>query len=156
MFADDERNPAVRSQTELVFAEVTVTPEAKPGRREIRVITKRGVSNPLPFYVGQVPEIARKPMKTCQLPVLGKEQLAQRIRSTEDEELRVTVPCTMNGQVAAGEMNRYRFQASKGQRLVISVKARHLGPYVADGVPGWFQAVVSLQDANGKEVGLRR
>ena len=64
-FAEDERTPAVRSQTELVFAEVTVAPDAKPGRREIRVITKRGVSNPLPFYVGQVPEVARKPMKTC-------------------------------------------------------------------------------------------
>ena len=66
IFTEDERNPAVRSQTELVFAEVTIAPDAKPGRREIRVITKRGISNPLPFYVGQVPEVARKPMKTCQ------------------------------------------------------------------------------------------
>ena len=151
-FADDERNPAVRSQTELVFAEVTVAPDAKPGRREIRVITKLGVSNPLPFYVGQVPEVARKPMKTCQLPVLGKEYLAQRKRPPEEEELRVTVPCTMNGQIAAGEVNRYRFQASKGQRLVISAKARELVPYVADAVPGWFQAVLRLCDANGKEL----
>ena len=58
----------------------------------------------------------------------------------------------MNGQIAAGEVNRYRFQASKGQRLVISAKARELVPYVADGVPGWFQAVLRLCDANGKEV----
>jgi hypothetical protein len=151
-FAADERNPAVRSQTELVFAEVTVAPDAKPGRREIRVITKRGVSNPLPFFVGQVPEVARKPMKTCQLPVLGKEYLAQRKRPPEEEEYRVTIPCTMNGQVAAGEVNRYRFQASKGQRLVISGKARELVPYVADGVPGWFQAVLRLRDASGREV----
>ncbi len=151
-FAEDERNPAVRSQTELVFAEVTVAPDAKPGRREIRVITKRGVSNPLPFYVGQVPEVARKPMKTCQLPVLGKEYLAQRNRPPEEEELRIAVPCTMNGQIAPGEVNRYRFQASKGQRLVISAKARELVPYVADGVPGWFQAVLRLCDANGKEL----
>ena len=113
-FAEDERNPAVRSQTELVFAEVTVAPDAKPGRREIRVITKRGVSNPLPFYVGQVPEVARKPMKTCQLPVLGKEYLAQRKRPPEEEEMRITVPCTMNGQIAPGEVNRYRFQAEQG------------------------------------------
>ncbi len=151
-FAEDERTPAVRSQTELVFAEVTVAPDAKPGRREIRVITKRGISNPLPFYVGQVPEVARKPMKTMQLPVLGKEYLAQRKRPPEEEELRITVPCTMNGQIAAGEVNRYRFQASKGQRLVISAKARDLVPYVADGVPGWFQAVLRLRDANGKEL----
>jgi hypothetical protein len=151
-FAEDERNPAVRSQCELVFAEVTVAPDAKPGRREIRVITKRGVSNPLPFFVGQVPEIARKPIKTCQRPVLGKEYLAQRKRPPEEEEQRVTVPCTMNGQLAAGEVNRYRFQASKGQRLVISAKARDLIPYVADGVPGWFQAVLKLCDADGNEV----
>ncbi len=151
-FAEDERTPAVRSQTELVFAEVTVAPDAKPGRREIRVITKRGISNPLPFYVGQVPEVARKPMKTMQVPVLGKEHLAQRKRPPEEEEVRITVPCTMNGQMAAGEVNRYRFAASKGQRLVISAKARDLVPYVPDGVPGWFQAVLKLYDAHGKEL----
>lgn len=151
-FAEDERNPAVRSQTELVFAEVSIAPDAKPGRREIRVITKQGVSNALPFYVGQVPEIARRPMKTCQLPVLGKESLAQRNRPVAEEELRVTIPCTMNGQVAPGEVNRYRFVATKGQRLIISAKARDLVPYVADGVPGWFQAVLRLRDANGREV----
>ena len=152
IFAEDERNPAVRAHCELVFAEVTVAPDAKPGRREIRVITKRGISNALPFYVGQVPEVARKPMKTCNKPVLGKEHLAQRKRPPDEEEVRVTVPCTMNGQVAAGEVNRYRFPASKGQRLVISVKARDLVPYVPDGVPGWFQAVLRLYDANGKEL----
>lgn len=151
-FAEDERNPAVRSQTELVFAEVTVAPDAKPGRREIRVITKRGVSNPLPFYIGQVPEVARKPMKTSQLPVLGKEHLAQRKRPKEEEEVRIVVPCTMNGQIAPGEINRYRFEASKGQRLVISIKARELVPYVPDGVPGWLQAVVRLYGPNGREV----
>ncbi len=151
-FAEDERMPAVWSQAELVFAEVTIDPDAKPGRREIRVITKLGVSNPLPFDVGQVPEVARKPMKTCQLPVLGKEYIAQRQRPPEEEEMRVSVPCTMNGQVAAGEVNRYRFSATKGQRLVITVKARQLVPYIADGVPGWFQAVLRLYDANGREL----
>ena len=152
LFAEDERNPAVRAHTELVFAEVTVAPDAKPGRREIRVITKRGISNALPFYVGQVPEVARKPMKTAKKPVLGKEYLAQRKRPPEEEEMRITVPCTMNGQIAAGEVNRYRFPASKGQRLLISAKARQLVPYVADGVPGWFQAVLRLHDSNGKEL----
>ena len=151
-FAEDERNAAVPAQRELVFAEVTVAPDAKPGRREIRVITKLGVSNALPFYVGQVPEVARKPMKTAQKPVLGKESLAQRKRPPEEVEMRITVPCTMNGQVAPGEVNRYRFEASKGQHLLISAKARQLVPYVADGVPGWFQAVMKLQDAHGKEL----
>ena len=151
-FAEDERDAAVPAHMELVFAEVTVDPDAKPGRREIRVITKRGISTALPFYVGQVPEVTRKPMKTAQKQVLGKEHLAQRKRPPEEELVRVTVPCTMNGQLAAGEVNRYRFPAVKGQRLLISTKARELIPYVADGVPGWFQAVLRLQDAKGKEL----
>ena len=151
-FSEDERTPAVNSQTELVFAEVTIAPNAKPGRREIRVVTKRGVSNPLSFYVGQVPEYARRPMKTSQLATLGKESQAQRKRPVGEEELRVAVPCTMNGQIAPGESNRYRFQATKGQRLVISAKARDLIPYVADGVPGWFQAVLRIRNASGREV----
>ena len=77
-----------------------------------------------------------------QLPVLGKEYQAQRNRPRKKRNCASRVPCTMNGQMAAGEMNRYRFQATKGQRLVISAKARDLVPYVADGVPGWFQAVL--------------
>lgn len=152
LFAEDERFPAVQAHTELVFAEITIDPDAKPGRREIRIVTKRGVSNPLPFFVDQVPEVARKPMKTSQKQVLGKEWQAQRKRPPEEEELQITLPCTMNGQVAAGEVNRYRFLAAKGQRLVISVRARELIPYVADAVPGWFQPIVRLCDADGREM----
>ncbi len=152
IFAEDERNPAVRSQRELVFAEVTLDADAQPGRREIRVVTQRGVSNAIPFYVGQVPEVARKPMKTVPKPVLGKEHQALRNRPSDEELVRVTLPCTMNGQIAPGEVNRYRFTARKGQRLVISAMARELVPYVADGVPGWFQAVMRLHDAKGKEL----
>lgn len=151
-FAEDERQPAVRSHAELVFAEVTVSPHAKPGLREIRVISKRGISNALPFFVGQVPEVSRKPVKTSKNQVLGKEHLAQRKRPPEEAELRVTLPCTMNGQVAPGEVNHYRFPAKKGQRLVITAKARELVPYVADGVPGWFQAVLKVHDTHGNEV----
>ena len=73
VFAEDERQPAVRSQAELVFAEVTVEPDAEPGRREIRVVTKRGISNSLVFYVGKVSEVARKPIKIMQFPVHGRE-----------------------------------------------------------------------------------
>ncbi len=152
LFADDNRNPAVRAHSELVYAEVTIAPDAKPGRREIRVITKRGISNAMSFYVGQVPEVARKSMKTCTRSVLGKEYLAQRKRPPAEVEMQITLPCTMNGQIAPGEVNRYRFQASKGQRLLISAKAREVNPYIADGVPGWFQAVIRLHDSNDKEV----
>jgi len=144
--------PAVAAHVELVFVEVTMAPDAEPGVREIRLITERGMTNPLPFCVGQVPEVARKPMKTCLFQVLGKEHLSKRKRPPEEEEAQITVPCTMNGQIASGEVNRYRFEARKGQRLVVSVKARRLIPYIADAVPGWFQPVLALHNAAGKEV----
>ena len=43
-----------------------------------------------------------------------------RKRPDDEVEQRITLPCTVNGQVASGEVNRYRFAARKGQRLVIS------------------------------------
>ncbi len=58
----------------------------------------------------------------------------------------------MNGQVASGEVNWYRFEARKGQRLVISTVARQLIPYLADAVPGWFQPVLAIYDARGNEL----
>jgi hypothetical protein len=106
----------------------------------------------LVFHVGQVPEFSRKPMLTALLQVLGKEEFALRHRPEDEVEQRVTVPCTANGQIASGEINRYRFEARKGQRLVISCDARELIPFMADAVPGWFQPVMALYDANGKEL----
>jgi hypothetical protein len=49
-------------------------------------------------------------------------------------------------------VNRYRFEARQGQQLVISTSARQLVPFIADAVPGWFQPVLTLNDAQGKEV----
>jgi hypothetical protein len=144
--------PASASLSALAYVEVKVAPNAPPGVRELSLITPRGVSNPLVFHIGQLPELCRKPMITAQFQVLGKEDLALRNRPDDEVEDRIMVPCTVNGQVASGEVNRYRFEARKGQRLIISAAARQLVPYLADAVPGWFQPVLSLYDANGKEV----
>ncbi len=91
-------------------------------------------------------------MATSPYEVLGKEALALRKRPADEVEDRVTLPCVLNGQVAPGEVNRYRFIARKGQHLVITTQARQLIPYIADAVPGWFQPVLVLHDAAGKEV----
>ncbi len=144
--------PACASIASLAYVDITIAPDASPGPREFTIATLRGVSNPLVFHVGQLPELCRKPMVTAQFQVLGKEELSLRQRPDEEIEDRITLPCTVNGQVATGETNRYRFEARKGQRLVITTAARQLIPYVADAVPGWFQPVLTLFDADGKEV----
>jgi len=51
-----------------------------------------------------------------------------------------------------GDVDRFRFRARKGQQLVIETQARSLIPYLADAVPGWFQATLALYDARGNEV----
>ena len=146
------QTPACASITNLVLIEVTIAPDAPPGPRELRLVTPRGVSNPLQFHVGQLPESTRKPMLAASLQVLGKEAAALRKRPPEEAEARITLPCTVNGQMASGEINRYRFHAEKGQRLVITTQARQLIPYLADAVPGWFQPVLVLCDSDGKEL----
>ncbi len=144
--------PASNSIATLVLVEVTVAPDAPPGPRELTLTAARGVSNPLVFHVGQVPEICRKPMLSAPLQVLGKEEQALRKRPADEVEQRITLPCTANGQIASGEVNRYRFEARKGQRLVFSAQARQLVPFMADAVPGWFQPVMAVYDAQGKEM----
>ena len=64
----------------------------------------------------------------------------------------VQLPAVVNGQILSGQVDRYRFAAKKGQQLVIAVSAQQLVPYIADAVPGWFQAAIRLSDAQGKEL----
>ena len=51
-----------------------------------------------------------------------------------------------------GDIDRFQFRANRGQQLVIETSARSLIPYLADAVPGWFQATLALYDAEGHEV----
>jgi hypothetical protein len=144
--------PASRSIADLVFVDVTIDAAAEPGPHEIRLVSDQGVTNPLTFYVGQLPEMARRPMQTSSVQVLGKEEQALRKRPADEAEVEIELPCTVNGQVASGEVNTYRFSARKGQRLVVSCAARELIPYIADAVPGWFQPVLSVLDSHGEEL----
>jgi len=149
--ADYVQRPASVSIANIVIAEVTVAPDARPGDRELRLGTPRGLSNPLVFNIGQLPECSAKPLPTSPEQVLGKEGDSLRRRELRDE-VKIKVPSIINGQIFSGCVDRYRFEAKKGQRIVIFAQARTLVPYVADAVPGWFQAVLSLHDAKGNEV----
>lgn len=153
MLYEHVRFPACASFLGVAYIEVTIATNAPPGERELRVVTLRGgASNPMVFHVGQLPEHTRPAMHTAARQVLGREQQSLRKRPASEAEVRINIPCTVNGQIASREINSYRFTAHKGQRLVITTQARQLIPYIADGVPGWFQPVLELYDAQGKEV----
>jgi hypothetical protein len=119
---------------EIVKLRVTLAPDAEPGPRDLCLVTPNGLSNKRVFQVGQLPEVREtepndKPATALPLPPL---------------------PVTVNGQVMPGDTDCFRFSARKGQRLVVEASARALIPYIADAVPGWFQAIVSLHDAKGR------
>ena len=125
---------------ELLEIEVVIDATAVPGDRELRMGRVIDLSNPLRFQVGVLPETREQepnnPGGKIKLP--AQPPLA--------------LPATINGQIFPGDVDRIRFQGKKGQQLVVDLAARRLIPYLADAVPGWFQAVVAVYDSKGKEL----
>lgn len=119
---------------ELQVLDITVAAGAKAGDRELRLRTNAGMTNPIRFQVGRLPEVSeRDPKPKTQTPAIA-------------------LPVVLNGQIMPGEVDSFRLKAQRGQKLVITAQARRLTPYLADAVPGWFQATLTLLDASGKEV----
>lgn len=138
---------------ETVTLEITLAPEAPAGEREVRLKTSIGLSNPLTFCVGQLPETSTPVItSTSARPVRERNSRYEprnlRVRSGTE----VTLPSIVNGQILPGELDRFRFAATKGQRLTFAVSARALIPYLADAVPGWFQATIAVLDPQGREL----
>ncbi len=146
------RRPATPAISELVIARMTIAPDAPPGQRELRLTTAGGVSNPLPFYVTRLPEFSEPAVKQVPEQRSAVAGTAAIRRQEPRLPMEVRLPCVINGQMLPGEVDRYQFTAKKGQRLVVVVQARDLIPYIADAVPGWFQAAVALYSKEGKEL----
>lgn len=150
--ASFQRRPASPAIAETATLQVTAGGEAAPGHREIRLGTPQGLSNPLTFCIGQLPEI-RKPEAQAQNGPPGRRPLrTNEPRAAAPVEMNITLPAIVNGQILPGGIDRYRFPARQGQKLVMSVSARDLIPYIPDAVPGWFQATLTLYDGKGKEL----
>ncbi len=132
-----ERVQRNRELAEMVVLRITIAPDAKPGMRELRLVAGSGsATNPIRFMVNTLPEAKEYEPNDTVTPA-GSH---------------LEIPGIMNGQVMPGDEDRFSFDAVEGQPLVIQVKARALVPYLADAVPGWFQAVLTIEDDNGNEV----
>ncbi|MFC1782047.1 hypothetical protein ACFL02_00500 [Planctomycetota bacterium] len=131
-----------RQISESVLISIAIDPQAEPGTRELRIVTRVGMTNPILFKVGQLPEI-------CELEPNNKTTPANRPNLPKDKP--IVLPAVINGQIMPGDVDCFRFHADRGQQLVIEAQARGLIPYLADAVPGWFQATLTLYDADGAE-----
>ncbi len=139
-FADRNKKQPNAQISEVALIKVTIAPDAVPGNRELRLQSRDELTNPLIFQVGTLPEVSElepnDPEKSSRLP----------------DPAPLKLPVLINGQVYPGDVDCFRFQGHRGQRLVIDVHARRLVPFLADAVPGWLQATLSLCDAQGKEI----
>jgi hypothetical protein len=144
-------NPALG---EIVTIQVTMAPDAILGDRELRLGTPLGLSNPLIFRVGQLPEFCENESKNGQTYTETVVTLPATVngRIVPTDSVRVLFPARQGQQFQYADVDRYRFQAHRGQQLVVAASARELIPYLADAVPGWFQAVVTLYDTSGREL----
>jgi hypothetical protein len=144
------------SIAEKVRLQISISPDAPAGQRELRLAATNGITNPLYFIVGRLPEWSKPPAGSVTQSDLD-EQLKQPNRGTTNNPpptpvVELTTPLLVNGQVTPGGVDQYRFHAHKGEHLVVAASARELIPYIADAVPGWFQASLTLYDASGKEM----
>ncbi len=131
---DPKRQPNDQLEEEVTL-QLSVAEDAEPGKRELRFLTDAAISNPIWLHVGRWPE--------------GRENEPNDNKPNEAVD---SMPMVINGQIMPGDTDRFSFHASKGMKLVIQVEAREVIPYLADAVPGWFQAVLRLTDSSGKEV----
>ncbi len=148
------RRPSSPAIAESVPLRITLAADAAPGPRELRLETPTGLSNPLAFIVGQLPEsVKQTPTDTEDLAQLRALRAgAPPPGLAAAPPMSVTLPVTVNGQILPSGADRYRFAALKGRHVVIAVQARDLIPYIADAVPGWFQAAITLRDGDGHEI----
>lgn len=129
---NDQSSPQLE---ERIYVKVTIDKKATPGLRDLRLKSKSGISNKLPFEVGQYPNQAEKKGSTLVQPNLVN-----------------SLPVTLCGQILPGEIDYFSFKGTKGMQLVAAAKGRTLVPYIADAVPGWFQPVMRITNSRGKEI----
>jgi hypothetical protein len=154
--ADSVKRLATPALAATVTIELAIPADTPPGTRELRLSTPLGLSNPLLFRVGTLPEFS----KPAEEPP-GDSPPPQKIQAkagnqpapaTPRREMKITLPAVVNGQIQPGGVDRYRFAAVKGRGLLVAADARELMPYISDAVPGWFQAAISVYDSEGKEL----
>ncbi|MFW6303995.1 MAG: hypothetical protein ACOC2L_05170 [Candidatus Sumerlaeota bacterium] len=142
MMAFDRKKIQPNAQIEeLAVLKIKIAPDAPVGERELRLQLRQGITNAVVFQVGNLPEWSESEPNDPDAP-----------RGLVPDPAPLELPVLVNGQVMPGDVDQVRFVAKKGQKLVIDVAARRLVPFLADAVPGWFQAVVVIRDEQGEEI----
>ena len=86
-----------------IFLQFRIDPEARIGAHSLRVVSRRGVSNALTFWVHDDPVVSE----------------IEGLHDEPDQAQRVSVPVVINGRISkSGQLDGYEFEAVQGQELV--------------------------------------
>ncbi|QDV64921.1 peptidase [Crateriforma conspicua] len=131
----DPRRQPNEQLDEQIRVKVTVADNADVGKRQLRLAKDPLVSDPIWFHIDRYTEVVE-----------------HEPNDDDPEYLSRSMPLNINGQIFPGDRDRFSFDVRRGQNLVIKASVRDVIPYLADAVPGWFQAVMDLRDSDGNEV----
>jgi len=130
---------AAPSLKQLVLVTVAVSADATPGVRQLRILGDNGVSAP-------------RPLEVLAMPVVEEPFYAPPGRTPSAPSVLERLPVSLAGQVKPGETDRWRLRLERGTRLSAIVRGRAYQPYTGDAVPGFFNPVIALRDATGREL----
>lgn len=120
----------------FVYVEFEIAKDAVCGVRDLKLTSGEGASSRYFFRVDNIPEQVER----------GRHD------SLETSEEVKSLPAVVNGQIYEGERDFYKFNLVAGKTYVFDLSARQIRPYLADAVPGWFQATMRLYDESGNSV----
>jgi hypothetical protein len=121
---------------DTAVVKITIDADAAPGERDLRIITPAGAGNRFRFFVDQLTEFAEAEPNS---------DFAE-ARSID------VLPATVSGQCFQADRDLFRFQAEQGQTFVFELLGQTIVPYIADGVPGWFQPTLTLYREDGRQI----
>ena len=131
-----QMTPSLRQR---LLVTIVADADARPGVRELRLFGRNGMSPPRPFLVTAEPRVEEPPF-------------AAPFRPQPDCPLIDKFPVVLDGQIMPGQTDRWRVRLRQGVPVTFRAVARELQPYIGDAVPGFFNPVLTLRDADGAEV----
>ncbi len=130
---------ATPSLRQLLIVDLEIAADAPPGRREFRLASGRGVSNPKDFFVDSAPHLAEPAFAPPWQPRPQPGTVTM-------------IPAVLDGQIMPGETDFFKLRLEDRQSISCRLYGRALQPYIGDAVPGFFQPVLELTDEKGRSV----
>ena len=109
---------------------VRVAADTPPGLYDVQTIGSNGVSSTRAFFVSKRPHIVEEEPKE------------------HESSQSVPLDSVISGRIAKGDIDEYRFQANKGDRIVVECWAER--------VDSALRAMLELRDAEGKRLAVNR